>query len=84
MNPYRQYRNARMEFNSLRRYIRMCRTWADNRQNFKVMVESGWGDIVETEANKAKDRMSQLHELMLQVDPNGVFRAKFEKEMKRG
>lgn len=83
MNPYRQYRNARMEFNHLRKYIRLCRAWADNRQNYKVMVDSGWYDIVETEANASKDRMGELHDLMLTIDPNGQFRAKFEKEMKR-
>lgn len=83
MNPYRQYRNARMQFNSLRRYIRLCRSWADNGNNYKVMVESGWGDIVEVEANNAKSQMDTLRQTMESIDPDNVFRARFEKEMKR-
>lgn len=84
MNPYRQYRNARMEFNHLRRYIRLCRSWADNGVNYKIMVESGWGDIVEVEANGAKSRMDTLRQTMESVDPDGAHRVRFEKEMKRG
>jgi hypothetical protein len=83
MNPYRQYRNARMEFNHLRRYIRLCRAWADDGKNFRIMVDSGWGDIVETEATLAKARMDTLRQAMESIDPDNAFRVRFEKEMKR-
>lgn len=48
------------------------------------MVESGWGDIVEVEANAAKSRMDTLRQTMESVDPDGAHRVRFEKEMKRG
>ena len=47
------------------------------------MVESGWGDIVEVEANNAKSQMDTLRQTMESIDPDNVFRARFEKEMKR-
>ena len=72
-----------MEFNHLRRHIRLCRSWADNPANYKIMVESGWGNIVEEEANGAKSRMDTLRQTMESVDPDGAYRVRFEKEMKR-
>jgi hypothetical protein len=72
-----------MEFNHLRRYIRLCRAWADDGKNFRIMVDSGWGDIVETEATLAKARMDTLRQAMESIDPDNAFRVRFEKEMKR-
>lgn len=72
-----------MEFNHLRRYIRLCRAWADDNRNYRIMVDSGWGDIVEVEANAAKARMDTLRQTMESVDPDNAFRVRFEKEMKR-
>lgn len=46
------------------------------------MVESGWGNIVEEEANGAKSRMDTLRQTMEGVDPDGAYRVRFEKEMK--
>jgi len=82
MDDYQKYRKARMEFNYLRKYIRKCRAWADNRKNYEIMVNSGWGFIVDSEVNQSKTRMNELHESMLAIDSNSKYRVRFEKEMK--
>ena len=82
MDEYQKYRKARMEFNYLRKYIRKCRAWADNRKNYELMMKSGWGFIVDSEVNQSKARMNELHLFMLSLDSGDKFRVRFEKEMK--
>jgi hypothetical protein len=84
MNPYSQYRKARMEFNHLRKYIRLCYAWANDQNNYKIMVNAGWESIVDSEVGSAKIQMDTLRQQMESVDPDGVYRVRFEKEMKRG